>query len=212
MYVSKTTKKNPLAIAAASFAVYAGALCASLSLSSTALAWNVSPGGTVSFAAPVTLSTTAPPYATTGVNCTLSMQGSFAPSTGELTITSAALNSNCQYANGSATEGIRVDANQFPIGPMPLEWDGSANTLSLNFVFGFVFWQKLGFGPAPAASTCTFNANLIWNNTQNISSSPPSNQAQISGGYGTATNGHGPTYDCSISGTFTITPSQSIIY
>ncbi|MBN8884172.1 MAG: hypothetical protein J0I77_00500 [Rudaea sp.] len=210
MYGSKTAKKKSLAAAAAKFAFYASVACASMGISTFASAWSVSPGGSTAFSAPVTLSINGTAFSTSGVNCTLTMLGSFAPSTGDLTITSAALNSNCQYTNGSATEGVKVDSTQFPIGPMHLNWTTEV-TITENFNFKFTFYQKVGFSPTPAPVTCTFYSNLAWNNTSNISSSPPSNQA-TPGGYGEAYDALGNYHDCSLSGTFTISPSQTINY
>lgn len=211
MYDSKMTKKKTLSAVAASFSLYAGILCASMGVTPMASAWSVSPGGSTAFSAPVTLSINGTVYSTTGVNCTLTMLGSFAPTTGALTISSATLDSNCKYSNGSSTYGVKVETTQFPIANLPLEWDGNSNTLTLNFDLKYTFYQRIGFGPAPAPVTCTYYSNLAWNNTSNISSSPPSNQA-TPGGFGVAYDALGNHYDCSLSGIFTISPSQQINY
>ncbi len=212
MHVSKIKGKS----VASAFAICLGAACASMAVTSPAVAWGAHPGGPVTLSGQVTMTNTNPIYATSGVTCPMTLGGNFDSSTGNLTITSGNFTSDCSYSVGSVIQGVTVDQNQFPLPMLSPQWSGSSanGSFSKTFRINLIFVPVVDFSPAPPPSTCEWTSNLLWNNTQHISSSPPTNQATLTAGFGYASDGQGGpfTYACSVSGVFTLSPPQTITY
>jgi len=187
MFVSKWCSKKKLAMALGATMLNAG-------ISFSAHAVTASPAGAVTVTGPISISLSNSSTfnnQTQTANCTLTFSGTMSPSTGNFTVTSAALNSNC----GSSVAHFYIDTTQLPrIFTLDLVSRGVA-TYESYLSISATPW--VDFSPSPVVTCWSPFPNLLWSGSQ----------VHATGGAGFGNASGGAT--CNAGGQLTATPAQT---
>lgn len=179
------------------------ALCAislgcSLSAASFAQSYsyvNVTPGGNITISGSVTLHLTNSPTfqnQAQAASCTLTINGSLDPNTGNITVTSASLGNSC----GSSGAHFYIDPAKLPT-VLAVSGVGGGVIYESNIPIDVAPWVSFSPPPRPVACSST-PPNLVW--LANIRSPTPSNQINTSGGVSFVPNASDGG-SCTMSGT-----------